>query len=91
MDFLPNVFTGQSVHVPAPTAAALLVAGNVQSGVRISWAAVTGRTYDVQYTSDLSNPDWQVLAEIVADGPTVSFTDFPQPDDPQGFYRLIAK
>ncbi|MGZ5527811.1 MAG: beta strand repeat-containing protein, partial [Limisphaerales bacterium] len=91
MDFLPNVFTGQSVHVPAPIAPALLVAGNLESGVRISWAAVRGKTYDVQYTTDLSNPDWKVLTEIVADGPTVSFTDFPQSDDPQGFYRLIAK
>ena len=57
--------------------------------VTITWSAVSGATYRVQYTSDLSGNTWTDLSpDVTANGNTASITDTPGGAD-QRFYRVI--
>jgi hypothetical protein len=58
--------------VSAPTAD-ISVAGNV---VTISWTAIAGQSYRVQYKDKVDDASWTDLApDVVAGGPTASTTD----------------
>ena len=48
----------------------------MDSSVTLSWNTVAGRTYRVQYKSDLSEPSWTDLAgDITADATTATKVD----------------
>jgi hypothetical protein len=54
----------------------------------LTWSSVAGLTYDVQYTTDLSQPNWTSLAGLItASGNATSVTDFIVA--PQRFYRVV--
>ncbi len=58
----------------------------------LSWAAVAGRTYQVEYSSDLNA--WLAApgGEVTATGPTAGWTDSSPPNPPvtaQRFYRIV--
>jgi len=53
-----------------------------------TWSSVAGLTYEVQYTTDLGQPNWTSLGVfITASGNTTSASDFVI--DPQRFYRVV--
>ena len=53
-----------------------------------AWSAVTGRTYQVQYTTDLLQTNWSNLGSpTLATNATMSASDSAGPD-PQRFYRI---
>jgi hypothetical protein len=57
--------------------------------VSLSWSAVTGVTYQVQYTDNLPAAAWNNLGSpISATSGTVIATD-PAPSSPQRFYRVM--
>jgi autotransporter-associated beta strand protein len=91
LHYTPTEF-GPSGIIPPPVQPSIgSIAGAASSGVQINWAAIPGSRYEVQYTTDLSNPTWQVLTEVIAEDAVISVTDFPSDDEPQRFYRLLAK
>jgi len=61
------------------------------SQVTISWSAIVGTTYHLQYTSSLDeSAAWTDLpGDVVATGDVVSKNDSTF-DDPQRFYRVVA-
>lgn len=55
----------------------------------LSWSAIAGTTYRVQYKNALSEPAWTDLGpEVVATGPTASLTDSLGVN--QRFYRILV-
>ncbi len=56
--------------------------------VMITWSSIAGRTYRLQYTGDLNNPDWHDLPpDVVATGPTTTATN-SLGGFAQSFYRV---
>ena len=57
------------------------------TSVSLSWSALPGRTYRVQYSSDLGSIHWTSLGlDITAAGSTASTTDSRTPTN--RFYRV---
>jgi hypothetical protein len=55
----------------------------------LTWSAIPGTTYRVQFKADLSDTNWTDLApDVTATGPTASLTDSPGPT--QRFYRILV-
>ena len=64
-----------------------------QSGnlINLTWSAVAGQTHQLQYKTNLIQPNWLNLgATITATNTTVSATDTLGPD-PQRFYRVLVQ
>jgi len=58
-------------------------------GVRISWNAVAGETYRVQFKNNLDAPDWIDLAgDVVAEGPGASKLDPSLEGNAERYYRI---
>lgn len=56
----------------------------------ISWTSISGVTYRVQYTTNLTGTNWATLPpDITATGETANMTDTTQPDG-QRFYRVFV-
>ncbi len=56
--------------------------------VRLTFDGIPGRTYSVEFTDDLENPNWQILGTAIAgEAGVFSITDFLPPGAPQRFYR----
>ncbi len=80
----PNLLT-----TPPPEVSILEVEYN-GGGLTLTWAAQAGRTYRVQYKSDLASPDWIDLpGDINASVETASKTDPATEGDAQRFYRVV--
>jgi uncharacterized repeat protein (TIGR03803 family) len=75
------------VSIPLPP---VFVSATQTSGtVRLSWSAVAGRTYQLQYTSSLGRPAWQNSGSaIIASAGTVTAVD-SVPPGAQRFYRVV--
>ena len=57
--------------------------------VVITWSAVSGRSYRLQFTENLGSTNWSdVLPVVLAAGPTAKARD-PISSSPQRFYRVI--
>jgi hypothetical protein len=92
-DLLTNDFSGSggidaltvAVYPPAFVCAIGLSAGGVPV---ISWPAVSGKNYQVQFKNNLTDPAWQPLSgSITGAGNTNSAPD-SSPSPQQRFYRL---
>ena len=60
------------------------------TSVTLSWNTVAGRTYRVQYKSDLSEPSWTDLAgDIAADGTIATKVDDSINGALQRYYRIV--
>jgi subtilase family serine protease len=86
---VPGAFGLDEVIVetmPAPIVqAATLIGGSIA----FTWNGIPGRSYQIQSTSDLSNPDWTNAGQPVpATGNTVSVSE-PMGTGSQQFYRVI--
>jgi hypothetical protein len=75
--------TGQPLP-PALTVPSVSAAG----AVTLTWSALPGQTYRVQYTSNLNAAAWTSLTpDVTATTNTASLTDYPS--DAQRFYRVL--
>ena len=54
-----------------------------------TWSAVAGRTYLVQFTTNLMYPNWVNLGGTVTATNGVASACDPSPSDPQRFYRVM--
>jgi subtilase family serine protease len=58
--------------------------------IRLTFDGIPGYTYWIEYTDDLSNPDWQTLNTETADGFGVcQFVDGSLTNAPARFYRAV--
>jgi hypothetical protein len=69
------------------TAISLVVASN---NVVLSWPAVAGRTYQVQYKDDLNDALWQDAAGGVSVIGNTAYFTAPSDAPPKRFYRIRA-
>ena len=56
--------------------------------VIVSWSAVAGVTYQVEFTTNLAPPNWQLLGAVTATGTNASLLD-NSGVAPQRFYRVV--
>ena len=86
----------QAGFVPLPLMALKLQALPAQNVFSLTWDATAGRTYQVEYSTDLESWFASPTGEVIATGPTASWTDSGPPDTvaipfavPQRFYRVF--
>ena len=82
--------------VPLPFVALTVQALPVQNAISLAWDASAGRTYQVEYSADLSSWFASPAGEVIATGSTASWTDSGPPGTaalpftvPQRFYRVF--
>jgi autotransporter-associated beta strand protein len=80
-----NVFLNFLPTPPPVITPALPGAGT--TNLTISWTAVTGVTYQVQFATNLASPNWQPLGNVTASTTNASLID-TSPVAPQRFYRI---
>lgn len=55
----------------------------------LTWSAISGATYRVQFKNDLSETNWtDIVPDVTASGPTAAITNTP--GVPQRFYRILV-
>ena len=70
---------------PSPTLELPVIAGG---NVTLTWGAISGNTYQVEYNTNLNTTNWTTLTNVMADGSTASAMDIPG-SDPARFYRVM--
>jgi hypothetical protein len=84
--FRSDVVTLGAVEKPSPF---IISVSMSESGTIITWRALQGETYQVQFKSELANPSWSDLSgTVTAAGPVATKMD-PAVPTTQGFYRVI--
>jgi autotransporter-associated beta strand protein len=76
---------------PAPVIAPATVSGAGTTNATISFNAVNGVTYEIQYKNTLNDTSWTVLGSVTASGSTASFTDTTDPVPGSRFYRVVIQ
>jgi len=62
---------------------------NTNNNLKFTWNAMTGLVYQVQFKTNLLQPNWAVLKSITATNTAITFVDTnPVTGFPQKFYRL---
>jgi hypothetical protein len=86
----------QAGFVALPFMALKIQALPAQNVFSLAWDASAGRTYQVEYSTDLASWFASPTGEVIATGPTASWTDSGPPDTaampftvPQKFYRVF--
>jgi hypothetical protein len=82
--------------VPLPSVALMVQALPDENAITLTWDASANRTYQVEYSTDLSSWFPSPTGEVIANGSTASWTDGGPPDTalppfaaPQRFYRAF--
>jgi uncharacterized repeat protein (TIGR03803 family) len=58
--------------------------------VTLTWNAVAGQTYQVQYTTSLAQASWNSLGKpFIASNGAMTTTDFNAAGSPQRYYRVV--
>ena len=86
----PNYFGFDDVSVAPVPAVAFGTLTQTNSNLLLAWNALAGLNYQIQYTTDLTQTNWQVLGTVTAATNFATFleTNLSGPD-PQRFYRLV--
>jgi hypothetical protein len=73
---------------PQPSHFAIGLMGD--GSLQLSFDGIPGQTYHVDYSENLSPPNWQILTNQAADGFGVfQVTDWPTTNGPGRFYRAV--
>lgn len=89
---LPNLNDTRSftVTVTADPVVIVEVTAVTANSVALSWGAVAGKTYRVQFKNDLSEANWNdVPGDVTASGSTASKVDTTLGGSAQRFYRIV--
>lgn len=62
---------------------------NGSGEVTLTWPAIPGMLYQVQYNTNLATANWYTFTNILATGTSLSVADHPPLHDSQRFYRLL--
>ena len=77
-----------TLDLPVPPSPNLQVATTSDAGLTLSWDALMGRAYQVQFKADLTHNSWRNLgSRITATNTTMSATHSTV-SNPQRFYRV---
>jgi hypothetical protein len=71
--------------IPAPSFVAAI---GVTNAISLTWYAVPGVKYQVQYTTNLAGTNWVNMSTNAATSSTLSLTNHPG-SDRQRFYRIL--
>jgi hypothetical protein len=83
---LSDARTFTATVVARPTLQGSFVLTN---GATLTWSAIPGATYRVQFKDDLTDTNWTSLVpDVTTNGPTASITDTPSVQ--QRFYRILV-
>ena len=63
---------------------------NPAGDVTLTWETISGRTYNIDYKNQLSDPDWSPLTTIIADADSKSVTDNGT-SGLQRYYRIVLQ
>ena len=75
---------------PVPAAPRVQAVVRAPASINFTFAVTAGENYQVQYKTDLAQPEWTDLGSpIAADTNTLTFTDTDIANYPQKFYRLV--
>ena len=75
-----------SVPMPAVFKAITLTDG----APTLTWSAVAGQAYQLQYTTNLAPANWNSFSKpVVAVGGTMTKTDYDAANSPQRYYRVV--
>jgi hypothetical protein len=86
---LPVTVSGGSTNSGSVFYAQLFPAGSLAANPTITWPLASGKTYQVLYKNNLSDPLWQNLpGSITFIGDTGYITD-PSPPTDKRFYRIV--
>jgi hypothetical protein len=85
----PDYFGLDDVSVTPIPAPAFQSAVSINGSITLTWSAVTGVTYQLQYPTTLGPPNWSNLGSPVAANSSAIATSDIQPADPQRFYRVV--
>jgi len=80
-----------NVWLAIQKASATTIQAFPQSGgaIFLSWDALPGQIYQVQYTTSLNQPNWLPLrSQILATSNSVTVADFPT--NSQRYYRIVS-
>jgi Tol biopolymer transport system component len=81
----PPVLTGQIIYAPDSGS------GSSQSAPQLTWAAVPGTGYQVQYKTNLTDDTWlPINGSVVIEGAQGYVKDLA-PDPDHRFYRIVAQ
>jgi hypothetical protein len=73
---------------PSLTITAFAITGPTTLG--LSWDAVVGQNYQVQYRNDLEGPGWTDIGGVVNSATPTSSVELPyDPQQPQRFFRVV--
>jgi hypothetical protein len=76
--------------VPPPAEIQPLVgAGTIE--VFVTWDALVGESYQLQYNTNLNTTNWLVISNVVATGPSVTVKHRRLRIDPERYYRVVAQ
>jgi hypothetical protein len=84
-----QLYRGIAFAPSAGVAPQIYWAGCSAQGFRISWTALLGRNYTVQYIGDISTSNWQFLTNLTTACPVVTICDPSAPSPTNRFYRVI--
>jgi len=79
-----------TILVPPPAEIQPLV-GAATIEVLVSWEALVGAAYQLQYNTDLNTTNWVVVSNLVATSPLVTVKHRRLKIDAQRFYRVVAQ
>ncbi len=86
----PDYFGLDDVSVTPIPAPVFQSAASANGSITLTWSAVTGVTYQLQFTTSLGAPNWTNLgAPTNASSASVAASDV-KPADPQRFYRVVV-
>ena len=86
----PSFFDLDDVTVGADPVPAVKMLSTGKNGMAVNWNAMPTRVYQVQYTTNLMNPNWiNWGSPVTAADFTLSVTNLTGPQ-PSGFYRVEA-
>jgi outer membrane protein assembly factor BamB len=88
-DGIPNLSAAQCFTVVVTGRPRILSIHSEEGTVELQWSALAGRSYRVQYKSQLEEGSWHDLpGSILADGPVASKSDSPPAGAEQRFYQV---
>ena len=86
---LPNLSDAKTFSVEVVTAPLLLAPLVSSNVVTLTWSAIAGLTYRVQFKTNLAKAAWTALVpDVLASGPTASITDTNA--NAVSFYRVLV-
>lgn len=89
----PSLSHAQSFTVAVVGAPVILSATISNSIITLTWSAIDGHSYRVQFSEDLNLSDWNDLIDVNATGPTASAVDATSNEfgvSEQRFYRIVV-